>query len=55
MSTKGRGVEKSFISYVRTKWIVPDKCCGIFFCALVRPSILEHHRQQGKCRCFLLS
>ena len=23
------------------------------FCALVRPSTLEHHRQQGKYRCFL--
>ena len=26
----GRGVEQSVISYVRTKWMAPDKCCGIF-------------------------
>ena len=25
------------------------------FCALVRPSTLEHHGQQGKYSCFLLS
>ena len=25
------------------------------FCALVRPGTLEHHRQHGKCRCFLPS
>ena len=27
----GRGVENSVIRYVRTKWMVPNKCCGIFF------------------------
>ena len=32
MSTRGRkGVEKPVIKYVRTKWIAPSKCCGIFF------------------------
>ena len=51
----GRGVEKLVIRYVRTKWMAPNKFCGIFFCALVRPSTLEHHRQQEKCRCFLPS
>ena len=25
------GVEKLVIRYVRTKWIAPNKCCGIFF------------------------
>ena len=25
------GVEKPVIKYVRTKWMVPNKCCGIFF------------------------
>ena len=28
---RGRGVEKSVIRYVRTKWIAPNKCCGILF------------------------
>ena len=27
----GRGVEKLVIRYVRTKWMDPSKCCGIFF------------------------
>ena len=27
----GEGVEKSLIRYVRTKWMAPNKCCGIFF------------------------
>ena len=31
MRTGGTGVEKSVIRYVRTKWMAPDKCCGIFF------------------------
>ena len=26
------GVEKSFLRYGRTKWMAPNKCCGIFFC-----------------------
>ena len=51
---QGRGAEKSLLRYVRTNWMAPNKCCGIF-CALVRPSTLKHHRQQGKCRCFLPS
>ena len=25
------GVEKSVLRYVRTKWMAPNKCCGIFF------------------------
>ena len=28
---RGRGVEKSVIRYVRTKWMAPKKCCGVFF------------------------
>ena len=28
---RGRGVEKSVIRYVRTKWMNPDKFRGIFF------------------------
>ena len=28
---KGEGVEKSVLRYVRTKWMAPNKCCGIFF------------------------
>ena len=28
-SCKGKRVEKSVIINVRTKWIAPDKCCGI--------------------------
>ena len=31
MRTSGREVEKSVIRYVRTKWMAPDKCSGIFF------------------------
>ena len=31
MRTRWRGIEKSVIRYVRTKWMAPDKCCGIFF------------------------
>ena len=31
MSTRERGVKKSVIRYVRTKWMAPDKCCGILF------------------------
>ena len=27
----GGGVEKSVIKYVRTKWMAPNKYCGIFF------------------------
>ena len=34
--------------------MAPNKCCGIFFFALVWPCTLEHHRHQRKCRCFLL-
>ena len=26
-----RRVQKSVIRYIRTKWIAPNKCCGIFF------------------------
>ena len=29
--TRGRKFEKSVLRYVRTKWIAPNKCCGIFF------------------------
>ena len=43
----------SVVRYVRSKWMALNKCCEKFFCALVRPSTLEHHRQQGKCSCFL--
>ena len=25
------GVEKLVLSYIRTKWMAPNKCCGIFF------------------------
>ena len=28
---RGRGVEKLVIKYVRTIWMAPNKCCGIFF------------------------
>ena len=29
---QGEGVEKSVIRYARrTKWMAPNKCCGIFF------------------------
>ena len=31
MLTRGRGVEKSVLRYVRTKWMAPNKCCRIFF------------------------
>ena len=31
MLTMRRGVEKSVLRYVRTKWTAPNKCCGIFF------------------------
>ena len=31
MLTRGRGVEKSVLRYVHTKWMAPNKCCGIFF------------------------
>ena len=31
MLTRGRGVKKSVLRYVRTKWMAPNKCCGIFF------------------------
>ena len=31
----------------------PKQILWYVFCALVRPSTLEHHRQQEKCRCFL--
>ena len=31
MLTRERGVEKLVLRYVRTKWIAPSKCCGIFF------------------------
>ena len=31
MLTRGRGVEKLVLRYVRTKWMTPNKCCGIFF------------------------
>ena len=29
--TGGRRIEKSVIRYVSTKWMAPNKCCGIFF------------------------
>ena len=29
---RGREVEKLVIRYARTKWMAPDKCCGIFLC-----------------------
>ena len=28
---KGRGVKKSVIRYVLTKWMAPDKCFGTLF------------------------
>ena len=31
LRTRGREAEKSVIRYVRTKWMAPNKCCGIFF------------------------
>ena len=31
MITRERGVEKSILRYVRTKWMAPSKRCGIFF------------------------
>ena len=46
-------IEKLIIRSAPTKWIAPNKCQGIFFFALVRPSTLEYHHQQGKCRCLL--
>ena len=30
MHTSGMRIEKSVIRYVRTKWMTPNKCCGIF-------------------------
>ena len=50
---KGKGVGKSVLGSVRTKWMAPNNCCGIFFCGLVGPITLKHHRQQGKSRYFL--
>ena len=29
---QGEGVEKLIIRYVSAKWMVPNKCCGIFLC-----------------------
>ena len=29
--TRGRGVEKLVLRYVRTRWMALNKCCGIFF------------------------
>ena len=29
--TRERRVEKLVLRYVRTKWMAPNKCCGIFF------------------------
>ena len=26
-----KGIEKLVITYVRTKWMIPNKCCGTFF------------------------
>ena len=51
MHTMGRGFEKLVIRYVRTKWMIQTDFVENF-CALVRSSTLEHHQQQGKCRCF---
>ena len=31
MLTRGKGVEKLVLRYVRTKWMAPNKCCGIIF------------------------
>ena len=31
----------------------PKQMLWNMFCALIRPSTLEHHHQQGKCCCFL--
>ena len=31
MLTRGRGVKKLVLRYVRTKWMAPSKCCTIFF------------------------
>ena len=31
MHTRERGVEDLILRYVRTKWMAPSKCCGIFF------------------------
>ena len=31
MCTKGRGLKKLVIRYVRTNWMAPSKCCRIFF------------------------
>ena len=28
---KGKGVEKSVIRFVRTKWMTPNKCSGMLF------------------------
>ena len=30
MFTRGRSVEKLIIRYVRTKWMAPEKYCGMF-------------------------
>ena len=43
---EGGWAEKSLLRYIRTKWMAPNKCCGIFFCALVRPSTLKYDSQQ---------
>ena len=51
MLTRVKEVEKLVLRYVCTKWMAPNKCYRIFFCALVQPGILGHH-QQGKCSWF---
>ena len=47
-------IEKLLIRSARIKWM-PEIMSWNIFCVLVRPSILEHHHQQGKCRSFFPS
>ena len=47
MHTRARRDEKLVIRYVCTRWMAPNKCCGLFFCALVWPSTLEHLCQKN--------
>ena len=51
----GGGVLKnrSLETYALNRW--PQKNFVKYFLALLWPSTLEHHRQQGKCHCFLPS
>ena len=48
---RGRGFEKLVIRYVRTKWMVPNKCCGIFFLCI---GLAKYTRASSPARKMLL-